>query len=54
MKKSILKDRNGESCALNQSAVYKELFGEHFDVHDAVEDVKALHRILFSHRYTFR
>ena len=48
VKESILKDRNGDSCALNQSAVYKALFDQGFDAHDALEDVKALHRILFS------
>ncbi|CAB4021338.1 Hypothetical predicted protein [Paramuricea clavata] len=41
-------DRNGDSCALNQSAVYKAWFDQGFDAHDALEDVKALHRILFS------
>ncbi|CAB4000413.1 exonuclease R569 [Paramuricea clavata] len=48
VKESILKDRNGDSCALNQSAVYKALFDQGFDAHDALENVKALHRILFS------
>jgi hypothetical protein len=48
VKESILKDRNGDSCALNQSAVYKALFDQGFDAHDALENVKALHRILFT------
>jgi len=33
---------------LNKAAVYKHLFNSDFDVHDAVEDVKALTKILFN------
>lgn len=31
----------------NQSAIYKQLFDESFDAHDALEDVKALRKIIF-------
>ncbi|XP_028418739.1 uncharacterized protein LOC114544257 [Dendronephthya gigantea] len=48
VKQSVLKDRDGNSCALNQSAVYEALFDRHFDAHDALEDVKALQRILLT------
>ena len=48
VKNSILQDQNGGPCALNQSAVYIALFSQHFDAHDALEDVKALRRILFA------
>ena len=41
---------DGGPCALNQSAVYMALFSKHFDAHDALEDVKALRRILFESR----
>ena len=43
-----LKDHAGNVCSLNQSAIYHALFSQNFDAHDALEDVKALHRILFS------
>ena len=34
----------------NQSSIYEALFNEAFDAHDAVEDVFALRKILFSSR----
>ena len=50
VKNSILQDQNGGPCALNQSAVYMGLFNQPFDVHDGLEDVKTLRRILFASR----
>ena len=34
-------------CKLNRSSIYNHLFKEQFDVHDALEDVRALRNILF-------
>ena len=35
------------SCKSNQSALYSHLFKEEFEAHDALENVKALRKILF-------
>ncbi|CAB4018109.1 exonuclease R569, partial [Paramuricea clavata] len=40
--------RECQKLTAHKSAVYKALFDQGFDAHDALEDVKALHRILFS------
>ena len=52
--KSLIKDKhtaleleNGGFCKPNQGSIYTHLFNEQFDAHDALEDVKALRRILF-------
>ena len=41
-KREALKTADGSYVKLNEAAVYKHLFNSDFDVHDAVEDVKAL------------
>ena len=38
---------NGGFCKPNQRSLYVHLFNEEFDAHDALEDVRALRRILF-------
>ena len=38
---------DGKACRPNLSSVFETLFQEKFDAHDALEDVRALHRILF-------
>ncbi|XP_068756051.1 uncharacterized protein [Montipora capricornis] len=38
---------DGKACKPNLSAVFETLFQEKFDAHDALEDVRALHKILF-------
>ena len=43
-----LKLSNGEYCRANMSSIYQCLFKDDFDAHDALEDVKALRKILFS------
>jgi hypothetical protein len=43
-----LKQSNGQFCKANLASVYKCLFDQDFDAHDALEDVIALKRILFS------
>ena len=52
--KHLLKDKHpalqlseSTSCKSNQSALYSHLFKEEFEAHDALEDVKALKKILF-------
>lgn len=52
--KHLLKDKHpalqlseSASCKSNQSALYSHLFNEEFEAHDALEDVKALEKILF-------
>ena len=52
--KQLLKDKHpafqlseSASCKSNQSALYSHLFKEEFEAHDALEDVKALRKILF-------
>lgn len=52
--KHLLKDKHpalqlseSASCKSNQSALYSHLFKEEFEAHDALEDVKALRKILF-------
>ena len=45
---SPLKQSNGEFCQANLGSVYKCLFNEDFDAHDALEDAIALRKILFS------
>ena len=37
----------GKACKPNLSAVFETLFQEKFNAHDALEDVRALHKILF-------
>ena len=39
---------DGKACKPNQSAVFEALFQEKFEAHDALEDVKALDKILFN------
>ena len=55
--KSLIKDKHpslqneqGEFPKSNQSSLYEHLFKETFEAHDALEDVSALRRILFSSR----
>jgi DNA polymerase III epsilon subunit-like protein len=43
-----LKQSNGEFCQANLASVYKCLFNKDFNAHDALEDVIALRKILFS------
>ena len=43
-----LKLTNGDYCRANISSVYQCLFKDEFNAHDALEDVKALRKILFS------
>ncbi len=43
-----LKLSNGDYCRANISSVYQCLFKDEFNAHDALEDVKALRKILFS------
>ena len=38
---------DGKACKPNLSAVFETLFQEKFNAHDALEDVRALHKILF-------
>lgn len=45
---SPLKQSNGEFCQANLGSVYKCLFNEDFNAHDALEDAIALRKILFS------
>ena len=47
-KQPDLQQPDGKFSALNQPALYQCLFGEEFDAHDALEDVKALRRMIFS------
>ena len=39
---------DGKDCLVNQSALYKCLFSTTFEAHDALEDVIALQKIIFS------
>lgn len=55
--KSLIKDKHpslqneqGQFPKSNQSSLYEHLFKETFEAHDALEDVSALRRILFSSR----
>ena len=43
-----LQNADGTFPKTNQSSLYKTLFNETFDAHDALEDVLALRKILFS------
>ena len=52
--KNLIKDKHkaleletGGYCKPNQSSLYTHLFNEQFDAHDALEDVRALRKILF-------
>ena len=52
--KKLIKDKHkaleldtGGYCKPNQGSLYTHLFKEQFDAHDALEDVKALRRIIF-------
>ena len=47
-KYEVLKAAGGTFTSLNQAALYRQLFKTDFTGHDAVEDVKALKRILFN------
>ena len=38
---------SGQLCKSNQSSLYSHLFNENFEAHDALEDVVALHKIIF-------
>ena len=42
-----LKQDDGSFVKINQAALYKHLFRTDFQGHDALEDVKALSKILF-------
>ena len=42
-----LAKQDGTSCRSNQQPLYECLFQEHFDAHDALQDVLALRKILF-------
>ena len=44
----LLKNDDGSFPKINQSSLYQALFNESFSAHDALEDVIALKRILFS------
>ena len=46
--REALKAADGSYVNINQAALYKHLFNSDFDGHDAVEDVKALTKILFN------
>ena len=37
----------GGSCKPNRESLYTQLFNERFDANDALEDVRALRRIIF-------
>ena len=41
---------DGTFSQINQSSLYEALFQQSFKAHDALEDVIALHKILFSSR----
>ena len=52
--KKLIKDKHrsleletGSYCKPNQGSLYSHLFKEQFDAHDALEDVRALRKILF-------
>ena len=54
VKKNLIKDKHkaleletGGYCKPNQSSLYTYLFNEQFDSHDALEDVRALKKVLF-------
>ena len=49
-KHSSLQNEQGQFPKPNQSSLYEHLFKETFEAHDALEDVSALRRILFSSR----
>ena len=38
---------SGQFCKSNQSSLYSHLFNEDFEAHDALEDAKALQKIIF-------
>ena len=46
-KHEALKQDDGSFVKINQGSLYKHLFGTDFQCHDALEDVKALNKILF-------
>jgi len=46
-KHRALELQTGGYCKPNQSSLYTHLFNEQFDAHDALEDVRALRKILF-------
>ena len=48
-KHAPLKLSNGRYCRANIGSIYQCLFQDDFDAHDALEDVQALRKILFSH-----
>ena len=47
-KHSPLQFSSGEFCKANQSSIYQCLFHQDFEAHDAIEDVIALKKIIFS------
>ena len=47
-KHSPLQLSSGEFCKSNQSSIYQCLFHQDFEAHDAIEDVIALKKIIFS------
>ena len=47
-KHTSLQLTNGDNCPANIGSIYTCLFHEDFNAHDALEDVKALRKILFS------
>ena len=46
-KHKALELEKGGFCKPNQGSLYTHLFHEQFDAHDALEDVRALKRIIF-------
>ena len=46
-KREALKAADGSFTDINQAALYRQLFKAEFEGHDALEDVKALKKILF-------
>ena len=46
-KHKALELEKGGYCKLNQGSLYTHLFNKQFDAHDALEDVRALRRIIF-------
>jgi len=49
-KHSSLQNEQGQFPKPNQSSLYEHLFKETFEAHDALEDVSALRKIMFSSR----
>ena len=52
-KHEALELEKGGFCKPNQGSLYTHLFNERFDAHDALEDVRALRRIIFDSALNF-